>query len=79
MAGCKGELMETDIGELALLCTVIEVDRRLFALRTRRVPAANNLQEYEMGSQVDAKKCRVFWLFLQYAASKHSLSEEFLQ
>ena len=79
MAGCKGELMETDIGELALLCTVIKVDRRLFALQTTRGAGSQQPAGYEMGSQVDAKKCCVFWLFLQYAASKHSLSEEFLQ
>jgi hypothetical protein len=58
------ELMEMGIGESALLCTVIKVDRRLFAFAgDKRVPAANNLPEYEMGSQVDGKKCRLFWLF----------------
>ena len=54
------ELIETDIGELALLCTVIKVDRRLLLANDKKAPAANNLSEYEMGSQVDAKKCREF-------------------
>jgi hypothetical protein len=29
----------------------------------QEVPAADNLPEYEMGSQVDDMKRRVFWLF----------------
>jgi hypothetical protein len=59
MAECNGELMGTAIGELALLCTAIKVAGCLHC-RRQEVPAANNLPEYEMGSQVDAKKCRVF-------------------
>jgi hypothetical protein len=62
MAECNGELMETDIGELALLCTVIKVAGFLHC-RRQDVPVANNLPEYEMGSQVAAKKCRAIWLF----------------
>jgi hypothetical protein len=36
MAECNGELMETAIGELALLCTAIKVAGRLHC---RRQPA----------------------------------------
>ena len=79
MAECNEELMETDIGELALLCTVIEVDRRLLHCRRQEVPTANNLPEYEMGSQVDAKRVWRVLAILHYAASKHSFGEEFLQ
>jgi hypothetical protein len=36
------ELIKTDIGELALLCTVTKVDRRLLLADDKKVPAANN-------------------------------------